>query len=297
MSTRRCVAVLAFAALLTPGTEAVATASIAHALESPPAGFCAAAADIATALQKPTTGVQSAKAKAVVSSLQANASSMPSALKTAIQQLLVYLKRWQLRETASRSWGPPRTTPPSTTRRPPSSWTTTTRIASGTKLRPRSTSGGSYGTTRACCRGGAERPRPHEWSVPVDSLSIGRERETCHGHPTPQGSRTRVDVAPPPPWPLGGVSSFVAVWACHTFGDDGWGRPVLKMPRGLGNVPSRRRRIGNSAFGYAHRSARSPFCTTHARHGVKRRRTGFTRRSIPVERSPGDHGRQPRNPC
>ena len=86
MSTRRCVAVLALAVLLTLGTDAIATADIAHAAE-PPTGFCAAAANIATALQKPTTAVQPAKAKAVVNSLQANASSMPSTLKTTIQQL------------------------------------------------------------------------------------------------------------------------------------------------------------------------------------------------------------------
>jgi hypothetical protein len=92
MSTRRCVAVLALAGLLTLGTEAIATAGIAHAAEPPPAGFCAAAVDIATALQKPTTAVQPAKAKAVVNSLQANASSMPSALKMTIQQLHDYLK-------------------------------------------------------------------------------------------------------------------------------------------------------------------------------------------------------------
>ena len=90
MSTRRCAAVLA--ALLMLGTEASATASVARAAAPPPAGFCAAAANIAAALQKPTTSVQPAKAKAVVNSLKANASSMPSALKTAIQQLHDYLK-------------------------------------------------------------------------------------------------------------------------------------------------------------------------------------------------------------
>ena len=92
MSTRRCVAVLALGALLTLGTSAIATVGIAHAVEQPPAGFCTAAADIATALQKPTTAVQPAKAKTVAESLQANASSMPPALKTAIQQLHDYLK-------------------------------------------------------------------------------------------------------------------------------------------------------------------------------------------------------------
>src|SRR5438045_7044766 len=92
MSIRRCVAVMALAPLLTLGAGAIATAGIAHAAEQQPAGFCAAAANIATALQKPTTAVQPAKAKAVVNSLQANASSMPSALKTAIQQVHDYLK-------------------------------------------------------------------------------------------------------------------------------------------------------------------------------------------------------------
>ena len=92
MSTHHYFAVLALAARLTLGTEAIATAHIPHAAEQPPAGFCAAAADIATALQKPTTAVQPAKAKAVVNSLQANASSMPSTLKTTIQQLHDYLK-------------------------------------------------------------------------------------------------------------------------------------------------------------------------------------------------------------
>jgi hypothetical protein len=93
MSLRHRVAVMAVTPLLTLGWGAIAAAGIAHADEQPPAGFCAAAANIATALQKPTTAVQPAKAKAVVKSLQANADSMPSSLKTAIQQLEAYLKK------------------------------------------------------------------------------------------------------------------------------------------------------------------------------------------------------------
>jgi len=93
MSIRRLVAVLTAPALLTLVAGTVTAAGIAHAAEQPPAGFCAAATTIATALQKPTTAVQPAKAKAVVNSLQANASSMPSALKTTIQQLDGYLKK------------------------------------------------------------------------------------------------------------------------------------------------------------------------------------------------------------
>jgi hypothetical protein len=88
MSIRRCVAVMAPAPLL-----ALATAGVAHAAAPPPAGFCTAAASIATALQKPTTAVQPAKAKAVVKSLQASSSSMPSSLNTVIQQLNDYLKQ------------------------------------------------------------------------------------------------------------------------------------------------------------------------------------------------------------
>ena len=93
MSMRRCFAVVALAPFLTLAAGAIATGDLAHAAEQPPAGFCAAAANIETALQKPTTAVQPAKAKAVVKSLQANASSMPSALKTTIQQLTAYLKK------------------------------------------------------------------------------------------------------------------------------------------------------------------------------------------------------------
>jgi hypothetical protein len=88
MSIRRCVAVITLGPLL-----ALASAAVAHAATPPPAGFCAAAAPVATALQKPTTAVQPAKAKAVVKALQANSSSMPSALKTVIQQLNDYLKK------------------------------------------------------------------------------------------------------------------------------------------------------------------------------------------------------------
>ena len=88
MSIRRRVAVLALAPLLT-----ITTAGIAHASEEAPPGFCAGAVDIAAALQKPTTAVQPAKAKAVVSSLKANAGAMPSALKATIQQLDGYLEK------------------------------------------------------------------------------------------------------------------------------------------------------------------------------------------------------------